>query len=105
MAGKPVFKSFRATHALAGTAQRLSESSILTPEFEFYVLDSNGGSSMYLGGVAVDNTWIPRNRSTIRNFVSENGDHIQDEQFDLREIWIDADTSGDIAIVQYKVLE
>lgn len=105
MAKVPRFKSFRFTQTTSGIAQRLTTDNIITPEFEFYVLSSNSGASMYIGDENVDNTYIPRNRSTIRNFVSEEGDHTCSEQFHLNEIWVDSDATGDIAIVQYKVLE
>lgn len=92
------------TVAVAGTQVPISATQLFVTDFEFYVDDGNAGANMYIGDSTVDNTWIPRPKGDAFNFTHGDGTLIGPggvEAFDLSRIYVDADTGGDTAIVQY----
>lgn len=96
------------TVATAGTAVPISANTLFATDFEVFPLNTNIGSNMYVGNVSVDNTWIPRPRNQPVNFVHGTG--VIDGAnmvigFDLSKIYLDADSNGDTAIIQYFALD
>ena len=96
---------------VAGTAVKISDVPIYTPEFEIYVPTGNTGS-IYIGNEDVENSngadggWIPRAKGEVISFTaSENVSMASGDYFDLSKIYVNANTSGDDVIIQYKVQE
>lgn len=90
--------------AVAGTAEPISATYLPVTDFEVYAPAGNTGTNFYIGNVDVDNTWIPRPKSTAINFVHGSGTFLgQDPSvgFDLNKIYIDVESNGDEVIIQY----
>jgi len=88
----------------AGLRQPLAQENIFVTDFEVYVKSGNSGANMYVGDKTVANTWIPRAKGTTTNFVHGTGNYLGADSvvaFNLKNIYMDADTTGDQAIIQY----
>lgn len=96
------------TVVAAGTPVPISATTLFATDFEVFPLNANVGNNMYIGNSSVNNTWIPRPKNQPVNFVHGTG--VIDGAnmvigFDLSKIYLDADSNGDIAIVQYFALD
>jgi len=97
------FRRINATVTTAGTAVPLSLTRLFVTDFELFTPAGNAGA-IYIGNLAVDNTWIPRAAGTTTNFAHGTGEFIGEHAvigFDLSKVFIDADSSGDSVVVQY----
>ena len=90
---------------------RLSDVDIYTNDFEVYVPSGNTGS-IYIGdenvegSAGVDGGYIPRATGTTTNFLASDSQTISSgDYFNLRNIYVVADTAGDDIIVQYKAIK
>jgi len=95
----------------AGTAVQVTADRIFVSDFELYVPSGNTGS-VYLGSKDVENSsgvdggWIPRVKSGITNFIaSEDSAIAHGNYYNLSNLYLDADNSGDDAVIVYKVPE
>lgn len=92
------FGGFRKT--LIGSAQRLSDTSILVTEFELHSLSTNSGN-VFIGDSNVNSTdFIPRAVNSITNF-SALDIKAESRHFDLKEVYVTG-TLNDIIVVQYR---
>lgn len=98
-------KTLNVTVAIVGEPVPISETPIYTTDFNFHAKVTNSGSYMYIGEESTDNAKISYGTGSIANFTVGTGRPLHDENFDLSRIYIDADTAGDIAVIQYRVLE
>lgn len=90
--------------ATAGTQVPISSTTLYTTDFEVFPLNANVGANMYVGNSSVDNTWIPRPKNQPVNFVHGTGTLDGADPvlgFDLNKIYLDGDSNGDTAVVQY----
>jgi len=100
-------KTVTVTVSTAGTAQRImttTNAERYVTDFEVYVPIGNTGTNIYIGDSTVDNTWIPRAKGVRYNFYHGTGTLLGPGEvtcFDLSKIYIDVDTNGDQAIIQY----
>jgi len=107
MGGLVGFRSIVVTIATAGTAVPITTERIHTTWFELHVPSGNTGS-VFIGDKTVDDTWIGRNKASGADdedgtylFTIEGSNLASGDYFDLSQVYLDADTSGDTAIVQY----
>lgn len=73
------------------------------PDFEVYVPSGNTGVA-YIGNEDVDNTWIPRAKSSYTTFTHGEGTLLGPNPsvgFDLSKVYVDVATGGDQVIIQY----
>jgi len=88
------------TVATAGTAVAVSTIDLFVNDFEMEVPAANTGVNCFIGNSAVDNTTIRRtNAGGPYNFVAGHGDLGEDSAFNLANVFIDADTSGDTVVI------
>ena len=111
MGSKVGFRKIFIDVPVAGTPVRISSTKLYVTEFEAYIPTGNTGS-IYIGNSGVQNSnglnggWIPRTKGEVLSFsASENASSSSGDYFDLSEIYVDANTSGDDVIIQYKVQE
>ncbi len=101
-------KKLTVTIASGPAATKISSTRILTPDFTVYFPSGNTGAVGYVGNSALDNTWIPRPKATIFNFIHGTGNILGDDQvvaFDLSRIYVLTSTANDTCIVEYQVYE
>ena len=99
------FATLTVTVTTAGTPVQISSTDIWVKSFEVWIRDTNTSVNMYVGSSSVANsgTWMPRLRSAIYSFSvdSDRGLPAADGLFNLKNIYMDATSSGDVALVQY----
>jgi hypothetical protein len=86
----------------ANTNYPISDSGIVTTEFEVYIPQAKGGT-IYIGDSTLDATWIPRDAG-IWNYVSGNGNmtgYSAPIGFDLSKWFIRSTVAGDTVIIEY----
>lgn len=101
-------RKINVTVTTAGTRVPISSTTLFATDFEVFPLNANAGANMYVGNVTVDNTWIPRPKNFPVNFVHGTGVFSGEDQvmaFDLSKIYLDSDSNGDIARVQYLTID
>lgn len=101
------------TVATAGTAVPLmaSDSPLIAHRFtpDILIYNSSLNSNIYIGESDVDSTWIPIAPGGFKHLKHGTGSLLGDDaqySFDLSKIYIDADSNGSTAIVEFlKVLK
>jgi hypothetical protein len=105
MGYKVGFRKVTVTIATAGVAVPISSVPIKTDQIEIHIPSGNT-DVVYIGNKDVDSSWIPRAKASTTTFTpSEKSSFTHGDYFDLSEIYLDAVTGGDTAIVQYHAVE
>lgn len=99
------FKTVTVTVDVAGDAKRVSDSlpsgaKTITSLLEIHTPSTNSGA-VYWGDENVDSTWIPRSADSTTSYSLGEPRTALGDWFDLRNIYVDAATSGDKVIIQY----
>lgn len=91
----------------AGISKRFSEDPLNYPtDFTVYVKAGNVGANIYIGDKTVDNTWIPRAKGSITNFVHGTGNMMGHDEvvgFDFSNFYFVGESDGDSIVVEYMV--
>jgi len=87
------------TVVAAGTAVRVSDTSVKVASFEVRAPSGNSGV-IYVGDESVDSTAAPRSADSSTTFTASD-DASSGDYFDLSEVYLDAANAADTAVVTF----